>query len=54
MLSEKQMDDRLKLIKKAVRKVRMQYKKLIKVVPVNSYNIIEYRFFTPDQEEIKL
>jgi hypothetical protein len=29
MLSEKQMDDRLKLIKKAVRKVRMQDKKLI-------------------------
>ena len=29
MLSEKQMDDRLKLIKKTVRKVRMQDKKLI-------------------------
>jgi ribonuclease G len=32
----------------------LKYKKWIKVIPVNSYNIVEYRFFTPDQEEIKL
>ncbi|HRG59642.1 MAG TPA: Rne/Rng family ribonuclease [Bacteroidia bacterium] len=32
----------------------LKYKKWIKVVPISSYNIIEYRFFTPDQEEIKL
>ena len=32
----------------------ISYKKWVKIVPVNSYNILEYRFFTPDQEEIKL
>ncbi len=32
----------------------LTYKKWIKVVPVNSYNILEYRFFGPNEEEIKL
>jgi ribonuclease G len=32
----------------------LQYKKWIKVVPVNSYNILEYRFFGANEEEIKL
>ena len=32
----------------------LKYKKWIKVVPVNSYNILEYKFFGGNEEEIKL
>ncbi len=32
----------------------LKYKKWIKVVPVTSYHILEYRFFTSGQEEIKI
>ena len=32
----------------------LKYKKWIKVVPVSSYHILEYRFFTSGQEEIKI
>ncbi|MFN7690867.1 MAG: ribonuclease E/G [Bacteroidota bacterium] len=32
----------------------LKYKKWIKVLPVSSYHILEYRFFTSGQEEIKI
>lgn len=32
----------------------MRYKRWIKIVPISSYSILEYRFLNNDQEEIKL